>query len=180
MKLTKRLFVPLLVGLVSLSVAGCAWLRQNPDKVARISSGAKVAAYVATFEYTQQNPESRLAFEAASQSLLQIEQAEVVDVALVLAIVNQLPVKELKSERAQVIITAASIIVNDYLGTIPADQVDTIRPLVKALREGIDLGLGRVVLSETSEALLLSDSQARRCLRQQQLVVANRQRIVRL
>ncbi len=114
-----------------LLTPGCATFN-NPTAVQRISSAAKVAAYVGTSEYIRQHHDS----------LAQIEQSETIDATLVLAILNQLPVKELKSERATVIITAATIIVNDYIGSIPADQTDKIRPLVKALREGIELGMG--------------------------------------
>jgi len=64
-----------------------------------------------------------------------------VDLATLLAIVNQLPVKELKSSTAKIIITSATILLEDYAGSLPADRLAELRPLVSAIRQGLDLGL---------------------------------------
>jgi outer membrane PBP1 activator LpoA protein len=141
-----------MISLLTASLTGCALLN-NPTSAQRVQSAAKVASYVGTSEYLRTHPETRPAFEMARDSLWQLENSDTIDMALVLAIVNQLPIKELKSERATILITAATILISDYAGTIPAEEVNKLQPLVKAIREGIELGLGQ--RTETAEELRL-------------------------
>lgn len=128
----------LLLGLAGL--AGCA-TPTNPDTVAKIASAAKIAAYVGTKEYLGQHPEKKSDFLIARDALLVIETSEHVDLAALLKIVNQLPVKELKSPDAVLIITASTILLTDYTKQLPVDQLDNLKPVAAAIREGIDLGL---------------------------------------
>lgn len=125
---------------LALTFAGCA--TTSPDQIARIASGSKTAAYIGTAEYLLVKPESRPAFLTARDELVVLENAAVLDVATLLAIVNRLPVKELKSPQAVIIITGASLILSDVAGSIPLDQVNNLRPVVTAIRQGIELGLG--------------------------------------
>ena len=52
------------------------------------------------------------------------------------------PIKELKSDRAVLYINAAAIVLEEYdAGTVDISKVARLRPVIKALREGIELGL---------------------------------------
>jgi hypothetical protein len=137
-KLTMILAVCL--GLV-LCGQGCATFG-DPGTSQRLASAAKVAAYVGTVEYLRAHPETRPAFELARDTLKTIEASEHVDLATLLAVVNQLPIKELKSERATLIVTSATILITDFAGTLPVDRLDELKPVASAIRQGIDLGLG--------------------------------------
>lgn len=119
---------------------GCA---TNRTQNQRVASAAKVAAYVGTYEFLRDNPGARPHFVVARDALLTIEQSDHVDLATLLAIINQLPVKELRSDRAVLIITSATILLSDYAGALPVEQLDELKPIAKAIREGIDLGLGQ-------------------------------------
>lgn len=114
----------------------------NPTTMQRAATAAKVAAYVGCYEHLQQHPEAREAWVAARDALFQLEAAETVDLVTLVAVLNHLPVKELKSPRAQMVVTAATLLLTDYLGTIPADQLDKLKPIARAIKEGVDLGLG--------------------------------------
>lgn len=128
------------IALLALTLAvGC---QTTPDGSQRIATTVKTAAYVGTSLYLSDHPEARVEFERANYELEQIERMEVIDFATILAIVNRLPVKELKSDDARIIITGATIILADFAGQLRLDQMEQLRPIVKALREGIALGLG--------------------------------------
>lgn len=127
---------------VLLFNSGCATLG-NGSTLQRIQTGSKLAAYVGSAEYLRSHPETRPAFELARDQLIQIESSEHVDLALLLSIINRLPVKELKSDRAQLAITSATILLSDYLGNLPVEKLDDLKPVAKSIREGIDLALAQ-------------------------------------
>lgn len=132
----------LLILAVLLFAPGCAALK-NPTTQQRVATACKVAAYVGGTEYLRTHPESRPAFVIARDELKVLENADTIDFTVLLAIVNQLPVKELKSERATLIISAATILLSDYAGSLPADQTGQLKTVAKSLREGLDLALGQ-------------------------------------
>ncbi len=129
-----------LIATILIFTAGCAVLK-NPTTQQRVATAAKVAAYVGGTEYLRMHPETRPAFVIARDELKVLETSDTIDFAVLLAIVNQLPVKELKSPRATLIIGAATILLTDYAGSLPADQSDQLKTVAKALREGLDLAL---------------------------------------
>lgn len=119
---------------------GCSTLSNND--LTRITSATKIAAYVGTSTALRQNPNWRASFIAASADLKVLETAETLDLAQILAIVQRLPVKELKGETAMIVITSATILITEFnVSTIPLERVEQLRPIVTALRQGIDLGL---------------------------------------
>lgn len=134
----KKIFASLLLCALALNFPGCA---TAPQTTARIASAGKVAAYVGTAEFLRAHPEARIGFEAARDSLRVLETSGHVDLAMLLAIVNRLPVKELRSERALIIVTAATILITDFGGALPLEQLDNLKPVARAIREGIELGL---------------------------------------
>lgn len=139
--MNKRHFITIGLAATLGLLTGCA-VFNNPTQLQRACTAAKVAAYVGCYEHLQQHPEARPAWTVARDALFQLEAAETVDLVTLVAVLNNLPVKELKSPRAQMVITAATILLTDYLGTIPAEEVVKVKPLVSAIKSGIDLGLG--------------------------------------
>lgn len=123
--------------LCALIAAGCQTTNDNRN----VASAVKTAAFVGTSMALLEHPEWRSHFEQARGDLALVEQMEAIDFTMVLAIVHRLPVKELRSPEAALIITGAAIILADYGGEIPLDQIEQARPVIVALRQGIELGL---------------------------------------
>lgn len=131
----------LLLGTVLLTGSGCSTL--SPTDIQRISAATKVAAYVGTSTALRQHPEWKDAFAIASDNLKVLETADTLDVAQILAIIQRLPIKELKSDTAAIIITSATILITEFnVSTIPLERVKQLQPIVKSIRQGIDLGRG--------------------------------------
>lgn len=126
---------------------GCATTRTLPDgSVVRehrnIAPAVKTAAYIGTFYALKEHPEWRDGFELAATELAALEMADTLDIASLVAIVHRLPVDELKSAEASVIIAGATILLSEYGGdVIPLDRIKELQPIARALREGIELGL---------------------------------------
>jgi hypothetical protein len=115
---------------------------QTPAGGRDISGAIRAAAFTGTALALRDHPEWRKGFEEAASDLAIIEQAEVIDFPLVLAIVQRLPVSELRSSDAAIIITGATILLSDFNSSIPLDQIEKLRPVVSALRQGITLVVG--------------------------------------
>ena len=135
------LIVPLLV------TTGCTTTRTLEDGTVvteqrNIAPAVKTAAYVGTFYALKEHPEWRDGFELAASELAVLEQSENLDFTTLVAIVHRLPVDELKSAEASVIIAGATILLSEYGGrVVPLDRLQEFQPIAKALREGIELGL---------------------------------------
>jgi hypothetical protein len=121
-------------------LTGCASM--SPQTKSRVQTGATLAAYVGTTEVLRAHPEYRIGFEVAVSELKALETGDV-DAIKLMEIVNRLPVKELKSDRAQMIITAATIVLNDEVGSTPLEKLNDLKPVVAAIRQGIERGLGQ-------------------------------------
>lgn len=135
--MTTRTLAPLLTAV--LLATGCA---TTPDGQRNIAPTIKTAAYLGTAYALAERPEWRPGFTEARNDLALIEQAEQIDFVMVLAIVQRLPIKELSESKATILLTGAIILLGDYGRSLPPDQLDKLRPVVKAMREGIELGLG--------------------------------------
>jgi hypothetical protein len=130
----------ILLAICATLLTGCAYLKANPQATTRIATGVSVAAYVGTTETLRDHPEYRSGFQLAVTDLKILESGPV-DTIKLLEIVNRLPVKELKSSRANMIITAATIILNDEIGATPLEKLDDLKPVITAIRQGIERGL---------------------------------------
>jgi hypothetical protein len=126
------------LGLLVEGLVGCSTM--SGSQKARVHTGITVAAYVGTVEALRPHPEYRIGFETAALELKALEDGKI-DTIKLLEIVNRLPVKELKSDRAQMIISAATIVLADEIGSTPIEQLDNLKPVVSAIREGIERGL---------------------------------------
>ena len=124
-----------------LLAGGCATTAAKPD-VDRIAPVVKTAAFVGTFYFLQEKPAAEPAFRIALNELRLLEAAESIDFNNILWIVNRLPVKELKSDEAVLIVTSATILLAELGGpSVPIERLRELRPIVVALRQGIDLAL---------------------------------------
>lgn len=105
--------------------------------------GVRTAAYVGTSWALQEKPEWRPHFEKAHADLLILEQAEVIGLPELLEIIQRLPVKELKSDEARIIIVGTVLLIEELGANPEVNQVtaDNIRKVVKDLRSGMKRAL---------------------------------------
>jgi hypothetical protein len=129
--------LPLLV--LTALLCGCA---TTPTGERDIAPTIKTAAYLGTAYALVEHPEWRDEFLGAVEDLKLVESVKEIDLVTVLAIAHRLPIKELKDSKAVMLMTAAIILLGDYGASLPPDQMDKLRPVVVAMREGIELGLG--------------------------------------
>ena len=139
---TILLFIALIAAPVIFTGCTTTGTPDGQSQQVRLNGLVKMAAYLGTTEALRQHPEWRMGFELAHNELKALEGAEKLDFVAVLAIVNRLPVKELKSDRATMFITAGTILLNEQLQQIDFSKIEKLRPTVISLREGIGLGLG--------------------------------------
>lgn len=121
-------------------MTGCSTL--GGDNAQHIQTSVKLAAYLGTQAYLTKNPQTRPGFVIARDELLVLSTAESIDAVTLLAIVNRLPIKELKGDKSSIFITASTIILSDYAGQLQLDQLKQLQPIAKSMAEGITLGLG--------------------------------------
>jgi hypothetical protein len=124
-----------------LAMSGCSTLsnRTQGEKLAPIF---KLAAYIGTAEALSQNPEWRQAFSDASQEITHLASQETIDFVTLYAAISKLPVKELKSDRATILITSANILLMEFSeGPVSLDTVADLRKIAEAIRDGINIGI---------------------------------------
>lgn len=114
---------------------GCASLGNGDIDAAPI---VKIAAMNGTYLVLKKHPEYRPGFELALAELKTLEQAEKIDFAQVMSIVHRLPVEKLESPEATLIIANATLLLEETTGTF---ELEKTRPIVTALRQGLELGL---------------------------------------
>jgi len=136
----KNIILSLTLAVSMLFGSGCAsiGLGTAKDPIPAI----KTAAYVGSFYALREHPEWRSGFETALAELKVLENSDTLDWVSLMAIVNRLPVDELKSDDATVIITAGTMLLSQYgEGVLDVDSLEKIKPVAAALREGIELAL---------------------------------------
>lgn len=142
------LLLAIAIAIPTCTLTGCATFTGEGATLRRVTTAAKVAANTGTFLYLQKHPETRPAFVLARDQLLIIEASEHVDLAVLLSIINRLPVKQLEDPTAQLIISNTAILITQFAQNLPVEKLDDLKPLAQAIREGIDLGLGTPAFSE--------------------------------
>jgi hypothetical protein len=131
----------LLASALCLLLPGCSTISGGAPDLARVKTSAKLAAYIGSSEYMRANPVSRPGFALAVEALKEIEAAPTVDLTTLLAVVNRLPTKDIRSERVQMLITSTTILLSDFGGTLPLERMAELRPVATAIREGVELAL---------------------------------------
>lgn len=120
-------------------LVGCTAL-QTPKGQARLINASNFAAYAGTVETLKYLPSKRAGFERAVIDLKVLE-AGPIDIYTLTEIIQRLDVKELRSTEAQIVITGVQLTLITELGATPLDQVQNLKPIVTAIREGIERGL---------------------------------------
>jgi len=144
-KLITSIILVLALLISPVFLTGCA-TNGTPEEVQaqnikRIATGCKTAAYIGSAVYLQKHPEHKDKFVAARNSLAVLESTETLDFTALLAIVSQLPVEKLESPEATIAITGATMLLTDYAGELNLEQINKLKPVVTAIKEGIDLAL---------------------------------------
>lgn len=137
----QKLIRLLAIGLLAI-VTGCQTTGGTDQTQQRIITASKLAAYLGASEYLRSHPETRPAFEIARDQLRVISTAETLDLTTFLAIVNSLPVKNIDNPRVTMAITAATILLSDYAGSLPVDKLENLKPAAASIADGLDLALG--------------------------------------
>lgn len=128
-----------MVTLVALICAGCQTTDGGKDYTGLI----KTASYAGTAIALREHPEWRGGFQTAQTELQFLASQESIDWSSVLIVVHRLPVKELQSQDAALIITGASLLLSEYGKSISLNT-EKAKPVVLALIEGIQLGMSAV------------------------------------
>lgn len=127
---------------LAILLIGCKTVggQSTPD-VDRIARVTKEAATIGTQELLKRHPEWRAQFRIARGELVALEASDTVSLDSVLEIINRLPIKELKSDDARLAVQGARLMISAIdVPEVSADRLTQIRPIVKALREGIEAG----------------------------------------
>jgi hypothetical protein len=137
---TKLASILILIATI-IGLTGCA-STGGKMTVADATPAIKTAASIGTYAVLREHPEWRAQFIVAANDLEILEHADTIDFATIMAIVQRLPVKKLQSDKAQLAITATTMLLAGYGDRIVAlDKMENMRPIVKALREGVEIGM---------------------------------------
>lgn len=123
-------------------LTGCVTINGPRDPLAHYQAEAKIASYLTAALYLDNHPEDRPIFEAVREGISGYLDAEIFDPVLLASYLRKnLPVKELKSERAGIFLTAGLMIFQDATGTITIETPPIVKAFMLGIREGLDLAL---------------------------------------
>lgn len=109
---------------------------------ARIASISRQAATVGTSEVLAAHPEWRPQFQLAEDNLRLLASSSSISLDSLLAIAQQLPVKELKSQAAQLSFEGATLLISAIdVPPLPADRLAQLQPIALAIADGIAAGM---------------------------------------
>ena len=136
----KRLIAALLASSFIITLAGCKSITPQ-----RVSAVARSAAFGGTKAALKEHPQWAAAFDQAQKDLMNIANSTAtnLDIVEVVAIIQRLPVQELHSETATIIIQSTTILIMGVdLPPIPADRVKDVQLIARSIAEGIALARG--------------------------------------
>jgi hypothetical protein len=128
--------------LALLLFTGCASTEGGGGSQAAIIGFIEDAAMIGTAEALIEKPAWKPRFEQAHTELTAAIANARFDGATFRQILNQLPIKELKSREARIGITFAELKFVRYGRNVGIDQPDWVKQGMTAVRNGIGLGLG--------------------------------------
>lgn len=108
----------------------------------RLQSIAQVAAYTGAAIYLSDKPETRPAFVSARAgvaALVAQQNFDPTQLAMVLA--SNLPIKDLKSDKATIVITAASLLYQTALGSQQIEKPAVVQAFATGILQGLDMAL---------------------------------------
>jgi hypothetical protein len=109
---------------------------------ARIATISRQAATVGTSEVLASHPEWRPQFQLAADNLRLLATSPSISLDTLLAIAQQLPVKELKSQTARLSFEGATLLISAIdVPELPADRLAELQPIALAIAEGIVAGM---------------------------------------
>lgn len=129
-----------LLTLAGLLFAGCATTPQ--DRMTTPVSVVKIATFNGTYLALRENPHLRDQFREVANQLRVLELQPHIDAVDVIQLIQTLPVKELQTDTAQVMIANASLLIGEFGGNTMDVSAEPMRPFVIALREGIERRIG--------------------------------------
>ena len=145
----KHLIKLLLAGALCLPVTttftGCAILSGNtaPETMAMYVADMRDIGELGTRAALMENADLKPEIIKARDSLKALESLPDGDVTLddLIAVVSKLPIDALQTPRAQLYIFGGKILLRHVQQSVNLSQISNIKPLVTALRQGMDAGL---------------------------------------
>lgn len=144
-----KTFITLFLVLALLS--GCATSSgQNEGltdaKVKKIATVVELASYNGTYLFIENNPDKAKIFREVAKNLdILLEDEITLDKFLI--IVSQLPIKELQSKEAKIIVNNSIVLFgvfqDDLIKLDQLEQVKKLKPVILALKHGIERGLAQ-------------------------------------
>ena len=142
-----KTFITLFLVLALLS--GCATSSGQNDgltdaKVKKIATIVELASYNGTYLFLENNPNDAKIFKEVAKNLdILLEDEITLDKFLL--IVKDLPIKELQSKEGRLIVENSIILFgvfqNDLIKLDQLEQVKKLKPVILALKHGIERGL---------------------------------------
>ena len=127
-------------------IAGCATTTQ--DKLSRVQNLSYAAASLGTQIALIQNPAYRPAFELAYSNLDMLVRTKEVTGAALRMVLASLPVKELKSDKARIMIEDATFLFDMTVGTkLNIEAQPFVLAAATGIRDGLRVGLGKPIPS---------------------------------
>lgn len=118
--------------------SGCSTSAPTPQS---IQNKAKGIAYLVTAESLLQHPNWQEHFEVASLEFQTLATSTNLGLAEITAILRELPVKELRGERAAIYITVGTLFLQDELGEVGVTNPTQLMHAARGIHEGIDLAV---------------------------------------
>lgn len=137
----KNLYLTLAL-IVSL-FTGCAGTQNGngPTTTERMAKTSRDAAYLGAFYFLTKNPDSRSEFENTAQALGALIEGGDVSPTTLHAIMQQLPVKELKSPEATLAVGLAYLAWDSYGQQVDINDSKYVLPIASAIKSGLELAL---------------------------------------
>lgn len=119
---------------------GCSTF--TTSDITRIATVSQQAASIGTREVLISHPDWKPSFALAATQLQALSISPTIGIEDVLKIVQQLPVKELKSQEARLSFEGATLLISAInVPQVPADRLAQLQPIAKAIADGILQGM---------------------------------------
>lgn len=130
----------LTLSILAFVLVGCSTL--STSDVSRIAAVSQQAASIGTREVLINHADWKPQFVIAAAQLHALAISPTLGVQDILKIVQQLPVKELKSQEARLSFEGATLLISAInVPTVPADRLAQLQPIAQAIADGILQGM---------------------------------------
>lgn len=150
----KKIFIALTTIAIALFtvITMIACKTTSPATIQAIAAATQIAVKDGTFLYTQAHPETRPQFQTAANTLRQLSTTTTLNFSAALAVLRQLPIKEVQDPVVQIVVSDADIILTYFNVNVPLTDVEHLRPIVVALAQGIEDGLAMTPVRDAASA----------------------------